>query len=180
MSIPKPAEKAKLVIGSYMHDRSLFGELLEKLVILFGDPDMISAWMPFGDTVYYEEEMGSPLWRRLISFERLIDQLDLSEIKLATNRIESEYVFSEKRRINIDPGFMLSEKFVLATGKNFSHRIHVGSGIYADLTLIYREKKFQSLPWTYPDYLKRDMTGYLERIREKYRLDLERRKPSLE
>ncbi|WP_027358432.1 DUF4416 family protein [Desulforegula conservatrix] len=174
MSVPKPPEKAKLVMGAYMQDRTLFGELLEKLGTLFGGYDMISAWLPFGDTDYYEEEMGHPLWRRLVSFEKLIEQLDLSEIKKATNNLEKEYLISGNRRINIDPGYMLSERFVLATGKNFSHRIHVGEGIYADLTLIYRGKGFQSLPWTYPDYVKEEMTGYLERIRAKYRFDLEK------
>jgi hypothetical protein len=173
MSIPKTPEPAKLVIGAYMHDRGLFPHLLEKLSGLFGKPDMISAWMPFGDTDYYEEEMGSPLWRRLVSFEKLVGQMELSEIKLSTNKIESEFASDGRRKINIDPGYLLAERFVLATGKNFSHRIHVGDGIYADLTLIYKGKEFQALPWTYPDYAKEKMKGYLERIRAKYRLDLD-------
>lgn len=173
MSVPKPPAPAKLVIGAYMKDKAIFADLFTVLSDLFGEPDMISAWMPFGDTDYYEEEMGSPLWRRLISFKRLIDQMDLSSIKHSTNRVEAEFMVSGKRRINIDPGYMLAERFVLATGKNFSHRIHVGKGIYADLTLIYRGKGFMALPWTYPDYTSENMMGYLERIRAKYRLDLE-------
>lgn len=173
MSTPKPPEPAKLVIGSYMHDQGLFADLFQKLVDHFGRPDMISGWMPFGDTDYYEDEMGTPLWRRLVSFEKLIDQMSLSEIKRTTNRLETEFEINGRRRINIDPGYMLAERFVLATGKNFSHRIHVGDGIYADLTLIYRGKGFQTLPWTYPDYAKKNMTGYLERTRAKYRLDLD-------
>ncbi len=173
MSIPKPPAPAKLVIGSYMYDQGLFADLFQRLAGHFGGPDMISGWMPFGDTDYYEDEMGTPLWRRLVSFERLIDQMSLSEIKKTTNRIESEFEIDGRRRINIDPGYMLAERFVLATGKNFSHRIHVGDGIYADLALIYRGKGFQTLPWTYPDYAKENMMRYLERIRAKYRLDLD-------
>lgn len=173
MSVPKPPAPAKLIIGLYMNDSGLFEDLFKKLTNIFGSSDMISGWMPFGDTHYYEEEMGHPLWRRLISFNRLIDQMDLADIKLATNMIESEFLFSGKRRVNIDPGYMLLERFVLATGKNFSHRIHVGKGIYADLTLIYRGNGFITLPWTYPDYAKENMMAYLERIRAKYRLDLE-------
>lgn len=173
MSVPKPPAPAKLIIGAYMKDKAIFADLLTVLSELFGVPDMISAWMPFGDTDYYEDEMGSPLWRRLVSFETLIDQMDLAAIKHSTNRVETEFMVSGKRRINIDPGYMLAERFVLATGKNYSHRIHVGEGIYADLTLIYRGKGFMALPWTYPDYTRENMTGYLERIRAKYRLDLE-------
>jgi hypothetical protein len=67
---------------------------------------------------------------------------------------------------------MLHERFVLATGKNYSHRIYIGKGIYADLTLIYTKGAFQKLPWTYPDYTDKNMLAYLEHVRNKYIADL--------
>ena len=76
--------------------------------------------------------------------------------------------------VNLDPGYLLRERFVLATGKNYSHRIYIGQGIYADLTLIYTKGRFIKLPWTYPDYAQQNMLNYLERVRNKYVIDLKR------
>ncbi|MBU1181627.1 MAG: DUF4416 family protein, partial [Proteobacteria bacterium] len=73
-----------------------------------------------------------------------------------------------------DPGYMLCERFVLATGKNYTHRIYIGDGIYADLTLIYQKSGFKKLPWTYPDYYNEKMVSYLKAVREKYMVDLKR------
>jgi hypothetical protein len=63
---------------------------------------------------------------------------------------------------------------VLASGKNFSHRICVGDGIYADLTLIYHKSGFQRLPWTYPDYADDDMLAFLKQVRNKYIWDIKK------
>jgi hypothetical protein len=67
---------------------------------------------------------------------------------------------------------MLHERFVLASGKNFSHRIYIGLGIYADLTLIYQKGSFQKLPWTYPDYADQAMLNFLDQVRLKYVLEM--------
>ena len=74
--------------------------------------------------------------------------------------------------MNIDPGYIAKAHLILATGKGYSHRPYLRDGIYADLTLIYRNKAFQPLPWTYPDYASGEMIGMLTRIREKYFLQL--------
>lgn len=55
--------------------------------------------------------------------------------------------------VNIDIGFLTLENFVLATTKNYSHRIFIGQNIFADLTYHFHQGEFRSLPWTYPDYL---------------------------
>jgi hypothetical protein len=91
---------------------------------------------------------------------------------LNTNRLETRYASSDRRRINIDPGYLLHERFVLASGKNFSHRIYIGHRIYADLTLIYQRGAFEKLPWTYPDYADRPILSFLEQVRNKYSIDL--------
>ena len=74
--------------------------------------------------------------------------------------------------VNIDPGYLLHERFVLATGKNYSHRIYIGKGIYADLTLMYTKGKFEPLPWTYPDYASENIIDFLEKVRKKYGVDI--------
>ena len=172
MSSPQTPKPAKLVLSLLTGDRALSGPVMEKMTDKFGRFDILSPWWPFGYTNYYEPEMGGKLERRMASFQAMILQADLPEIKLFTNGIESAFSADEKRRVNIDPGYLLPERFVLATGKNYSHRIYLDKGIYADLTLIYEKGRYRGLPWTYPDYTDALMTGFLGSVREKYIFDI--------
>ena len=172
MSRPQPPKSAKLVIGLFMKEKHLIVPVAKTLIEKFGPVDMVSAWLPFDFTTYYESEMGTPLFRRILVFERLIKQSALAQIKIITNDLELKYSKNDKRIVNLDPGYILRERFVLATGKNYSHRIYIGRGIYADLTLIYAKGRFQTLPWTYPDYAEQNMLTYLEQVRNKYVSDL--------
>lgn len=165
LQAPKPA---KLVIGLFTGDTQIFEKLVPEFISRYGQIDLVSPWMAFDYTRYYEKEMGTPLHRRLCSFQSLIAQQDLTTIKINTHQIEQSFLRSGRRRVNIDPGYMLRERFVLASGKNFSHRICIGDGIYADLTLIYHKGNFQRLPWTYPDYADDVMLAFLEQVRNKY------------
>lgn len=172
MSLPQKPKPGKLIIGLFMKDKSLFEPVAAELASAFGALDVVSPWLHFDYTSYYEPEMGTPLFRRLLSFKDLIHQGELASIKLSTNRLEKSYSHHGRRRINIDPGYLLFERFVLASGKNFSHRIYIGQGIYADLTLVYQHGAFENLPWTYPDYADRPIVGFLEKARGKYAVDL--------
>ena len=171
MSLPQPPDPAKLVIGLFTRDKQQFQTAAPDLSREFGEIEMISAWLPFDFTSYYEAEMGGPLFRRMTVFKELVRQSALAEIKTVTNRIEQKYSSDDRRTINIDPGYLLAERFVLATGKNYTHRIYIGSGIYADLTLIYQNGSFQALPWTYPDYADPVMKTFLEKVRSRLRFD---------
>ncbi len=168
MSIPSSPDPARLVIGVFTGNRLFFSDIAERLTRRFGTPDIISEWIPFDYTRYYEPEMGDALMRRMLSFSGFIKQDDLADIKQFTNAIEKEYAIDGKRQVNIDPGYMVMSRFVLATGKDFTHRIHIGQGIYADLTLIYKSGNFETLPWTYPDYADTIMLQFLKGVRKKY------------
>jgi hypothetical protein len=172
MSHPKPPKPAKLIIGVFLKDRDLLPELTGHLQSAFGGIDMVSAWFAFDFTRYYFAEMGGPLYRRLLVFKTLIEQERLADIKCVTNDLETRYAEGDRRRINIDPGYLLLERFVLASGKNFTHRIYIGKGIYADLTLLFQKGAFQTLPWTYPDYAVQEMRQFLMQVRQKYVADL--------
>jgi hypothetical protein len=172
MSIPQPPRPAKLVIGLLLGSKDSFPEVAAELAAAFGDLDLVSPWMPFEYTAYYEKEMGAGLLRRVLAFRTMIAQDRLAEIKRATNAMEQTRTVGGRRRVNIDPGYLSLERFVLATGKNFSHRIYLGAGIYADLTLIYQHGEFQALPWTYPDYADRPLRRFLLAVRGKYASDL--------
>ena len=163
---------AKLIVGFFVKERTLASDIAQALQARFGAIEMASAWLDFDFTTYYAAEMGSPLSRRLVVFEPLMAQTRLAAVKRATNRIELAYQAGGRRRVNIDPGYLLPERFVLATGKNFTHRIYVGGGIYADLTLIFQKGAFRCLPWTYPDYADRRLIEFLTLVRNRYRLQL--------
>jgi len=174
MSFPKTPDPAKLVIGLFMKDKNNLYPVAKELEGKLGKIDMVSPWFAFDYTSYYEKEMDGPLFRRVLSFKQLIDQGDLAEIKIFTNSIEQRIAVQGKRIVNIDPGYMLLSRFILATGKDFFHRIYIGYGIYADLTLIYKKNGFQALPWTYPDYAQILFCQYLETIRNRYQMILHR------
>jgi len=172
MSTPGRPDPAKLVISLVMKDKRILNDVLPLIVEIFGDIDIISKWFDFDYTDYYYQEMGSPLFRRILVFKNLIPQNRLNGIKEITNSLEKKWKKSGKRDINIDPGYLLLSRFVLATGKDYSHRIYIGKGIYADLTLIYKHGGYTPLEWTYPDYASPAMLNFLKKTRKKYFLDL--------
>ena len=172
--MPQTPKPAKLIIGILAKEKKIIDPVASALLSQFGQIDLVSAWMDFKYTRYYESEMGYPLARRMFAFKQLIEQSELASIKNATNQIEQTYAPAGKRGANIDPGYLLHERFVLASGKNFSHRIYIGLGIYADLTLIYQKGSFQKLAWTYPDYADQTVLTFLGQVRSKYVLDMKR------
>jgi len=172
MSHPQPPAPAKLIVGLILKEKKRVLAVTKALEGAFGPIDLASPWLSFDFTTYYQTEMGTPLFRRLLSFKALIEQSALSQIKQLTNDLEKKWSDNEKRRINLDPGYLLAERFVLATGKNYSHRIYIGQEIYADLTLIYQKGAYQALPWTYPGYRQPNIQRFLLQVRSRYRHDL--------
>ena len=75
----------------------------------------------------------------------------------------------EKRRVNLDPGYLLLSRLVLSTFKDFAHRIYLGRGVFAEVTLIFREGSFRPLPWTYPDYAAPETIALFNKAREDYK-----------
>lgn len=138
----------------------------------FGPVDWVSEVLPFDRTRYYEKEMGWPLYRRFISFLRLIVPESIAAIKLITNGLEKRHLDNERRKINIDPGYVSLERLVLVTGKNYAHRVYLQEGIYADLTLIFHDGTFKPLSWTYPDYAEEKVIDLFNRLRSSYLQDL--------
>ena len=110
-----------------------------------GDHRLILRGGNFDYTRYYEDEMGSPLFRRWATFKDLVPQDRLADIKHQALELEERWTVDKKRRLNIDPGLLTAERLVLATGKNYSHRIYLGKGIFGDLTLIFYQGSFSAL-----------------------------------
>jgi hypothetical protein len=175
MSIPQEPKPAKLFVSVISASSERIVSVLSKLAGYYGTLDFVSAVLPFDYTEYYHSEMGQPLVRRFASFDRLIRQENLAPIKVKTNLLETELSTAGKRTVNVDPGYLLAERLVLASGKNYAHRIYLSQSIYADLTLIYRDKDYRPLDWTYPDYAEPKLRGWLRALRQKYLLQLGKR-----
>lgn len=162
---PKPV---KLIMPMFTGQAALFEVAEQALTAHFGPVDYRSARLLFAHTDYYTPEFGSGLERQFIAFERLIDPGRLAEIKRLTNELEQRWSEAGRRRINLDPGYITEAKLVLATTKDHGHRIYIGQGIYAEVTLTYRDKDFRPWPWTYPDYASEPYLEIMRAIRRIY------------
>jgi len=148
-----------------MVDREL---LFRKLVSALGQIDLQSAIFNFQHTRYYEKEMGANLTKQYISFQSLIEAERLPEIKISTNLLEKQFLNHQNRTVNLDPGYIEKAKLILATTKNFSHRIYLGSGIFGDLQYRFRQHTFTVHEWTYPDYREAAVIAFFNQVREQY------------
>lgn len=144
----------------------------QELVAQFGPVDYESTLMAWEFTDYYSGELGENLSRKFVAFERLIDPERLAEVKLFTNQLEGRFSEEGARRINLDPGYLDSAKLVLATTKDRDHRIYIGQGIFAEVTLHFRGKSFRAWEWTYPDYATPEYIAIFNQIRALYREQL--------
>ncbi len=174
MSHPHPPLPAKLVCSVLSASlEAVWPAVREGLEALFGPTDFVSPGLPFIHTAYYDRELGAPISRRVVSFARLVPQDALARAKLDTNALEQRLARPDGRRqVNLDPGLLTQERLVLATGKNYTHRIYLGQGLFADLTLVFQAGSWQTLPWTFPDYAAPDMLALFTAIRDRYRRDL--------
>jgi len=162
----------KLLIGILTSIQDTLPSVEKRLAELFGEIDSKSGQFPFDYTRYYEKTMGSPITRFFLGFHDLIDPSAIADIKIATNRLESDFA-SEwpqvSRPVNLDPGYIEESKLVLASTKNFSHRILISGGIYAEVTLQFQGGAWRTLPWTFPDYAADRYHPYFISLRSLYR-----------
>ena len=126
----------------------------------FGPVSNRSKIFNFTQTDYYTAEMGGGLKKMFFVFKKPIFPENLIDIKLYTMKLESKFSVSEKRRVNLDPGYLSLSKVVLATHKDYAHRLYLGKGIYGEITLFFKDKTFTPFPWTFPDYRTPDYINF--------------------
>ncbi len=136
----------------------------------WGPTALVSERFDFSETRFYEASMGTEIKKELWAFERLVDPAQLAELKHISNDVEDEFRrlhdYPEPRPLNLDPGYLSEAKLVLATTKDRDHRLYLDRGIYAEVTLYYHGRAWQSRPWTYPDYQRSDYHQFFTRCRE--------------
>ncbi|MBU4128896.1 DUF4416 family protein [bacterium] len=168
MSKAKGHKPAKLIVGMFTNRLGLFEEALKVLEKKYGPVDYKSPLLPFDKTDYYKEEFGKDLKRKFYSFKKLIEAEDLPKVKIFANNLEKKLSEEGNRSINLDPGYLTPAKLVLATTKDYQHRIYYGKGIYGEVTLRYKKKSFIPWEWTYPDYRTEEYIEIFNHIRKIY------------
>ena len=157
-----------LFVSILFNDKAPVDAVLSQLKSEFGDFAHQSPRLPFTFTSYYENEMGSPLHRIMIAFEKLQPRDCLPAVKIKTNEIEQESILEGRRTLNLDPGILSQENVCLATTKPYSHRIYLNGGIWAEVTLMYQKNTYHKLDWTYPDYASSQMIDIFNNLRGMY------------
>lgn len=161
----------KLMIGILAADRRCLDTAGAAVIAAFGQADLTSPVYPFDLTQYYEQQAGADILRQFISIEQPIDPGRLAEIKHQTNQLEKQLAESLKtsypRPVNLDPGYIEPSKLVLASTKNFAHRVYIGSGMWAEVTLTYNKGLWQVYPYTFPDFKSGRYNDFLSQVREK-------------
>jgi hypothetical protein len=166
-------DPALVVVGVLYSDPSVLEKAIEAMQPVLGRISNACDPIPFGWTEYYVKELGDDLKRIFLHSEKLSERDLLADLKLWTNRIENDHAREDgSRRINLDPGLLTEENFVLATTKNRGHRIYLRDGIFAEVTLLFHLGRFESLDSTFPDYRSDEVRAIFESIRTNYRKKL--------
>lgn len=163
-------EPVKLIIGILASDDTCRQGAVEAIQAHYGRIDTKSDVWPFTQTKYYNQEMGSQILRQFVTIEKLISPGDLAQVKHDSNAIEQglarSLAQSFPRPVNLDPGFIEPSKLVLASTKNFSHRIYIGKQMYAEVTLVVDRGQWSVMRYTYPDYQTAHYWEFFERVRQ--------------
>jgi hypothetical protein len=165
----RQAEPVKLFVGMLSAYPGAFADAESALEEALGPVDLRSDLFAHEFTEYYRDEMGHPLVRLFVSFANLVEPARLVAIKTLTNEVEARMAaegdWPVVRPMNLDPGYIAPSKLILASTKDYSHRIHLNEGIYAEVTLLYVRGTWQKLPWTYPDYQTAAYHDFFTKVR---------------
>ena len=163
---------AKALIGVLFQKDEIYQQFLRHLEKIEVEIELESEIYKFDLTDYYQEEMGSGLFRIFLSLKGLYPVEQSVSLKNETNSWENEWKEAGKRTLNLDPGYLDLHKVVLLSGKEGPQKIYLGGGTWADLNLIRKARRFEALPWTFPDLRESRYHSFFERVRENLKLDL--------
>ena len=168
MAVARSPQLVKLIAGLLAASEEVLTVVHTALERRYGAIDDASVPALWKVSDYYDDEIGTEIWRQFISFAVLIDPGAIATIKSETNTLEDTWRKDGKRKVNIDPGYVGTAKMVLATTKDAAHRIYLGDGIYAEPTLRYESAAFQPYPHTYPDYADDVGLEFFSGVRARY------------
>jgi hypothetical protein len=193
MGQPTPHPPALRLLAAFSRHQAALDWARQRAVAAWGPVLLESPAFDFVETHYYDATMGPGLKKVFFAFRRLLNPAELADIKLETNRWEAEYAVVDAascrvgendatrqvcpmtrqdaastvpRPLNLDPGYLTLGKLVLASTKDFAHRIYLSQGIYAEVTLQYRHRRWQHHEYTFADYRRADYQEFFTACRE--------------
>jgi hypothetical protein len=176
MAEPKPFPPVKPLCGLIASSDEAFRAAEEGMVGLLGPVEARSPRFVFDATDYYARDMGPGLARVFLSFRRLMRPERLAGLKLAANALEASIGRSlgpaAVRAVNIEPGYLTKAALIMATTKDFSHRVPLADGIYGHLELLFSRSGVRLLDWTYPDFRQSGYQAFLLDVRRSYLAEL--------
>ena len=160
---------AKLIVGAIYSEQSILEDAIEQMRQENLIVQSKSAEFSFDLTEYYSDEMGNKLKRSFLSIEGLQKLESSFEWKLKMLQIENHLSISGRRKINLDPGYLDSQKIVLLSRKEGPHKIYLCKGVWADLVLLKVKGGYQNLPWTFPDLRDGKYNDFFLQVLEKFK-----------
>lgn len=161
-----------LLLGILTARPQLLDETIQEIVKILGPFDFRSEWFPFTVTDYYDQELGSPIFRCFLSLKQLVEPSYIIEVKHQIALLEDRYRENGWRKINIDPGYFDFYKLVLASFKVGAFKIYLGQGVYGDMTLLYSKGKFTPFEWAFADFASGKYNDVFLTIRNLYKKKL--------
>ena len=154
-------------VGVLVHPEVNFTTISDICKELLGSFAFMSDRLEFDMTDYYSAEMGKGLVRFWVGADYRTTPDVLVPLKWRAYQIEQEHLRPDNTRtLNLDPGYVAPSKVVLATFKDFSHRLYLGRLVYGHLELVFEQGHFKSLPWSYPDYSTQEAIRFMTKLRE--------------
>ena len=169
--IQKPPP-GRLIVSIIYSSMDALADGLKALERRFGRVQFETVEIACSDSVTYAEEMGDRLQRRLFSFERLFSRDALPEIKNACHKIEPQFADAVGdfifRTVNLDPGILTPDNLLMASHREYNHRVYLRDGVFAQVELIWSQGQYMRLPWTNADFCDGEAVEFFHRIRETF------------
>jgi len=165
-----PVQPVTPILGVIYRDPVVVDDAMMWVEHVMGDVMTSSDVWPFDLTDHYAPEMGTDLKRRFYTFAPLADPSLLSHWKVQTNLLEEQAAerFDEPRPLNLDPGYITGAKLVLASVKGLAHRVYIGQGISAEVTMSYKDGRWLKRDYTFPDFTAGRYDEFFSKVRERH------------
>lgn len=173
MGKPNIPDNVKYFTCALSANPSLFSEVHKLLEENCGEIEEVGHCHSWDFSPSYTRELGNNIKRCFYVFKDLQTPENLPDFKLATNDIERCFSVNpeveEKRKVNIDPGYLNGLQVIVASTKRYGNRVYLRDGIYADLTLYYDGKTYSpATRLVLPDYRTRATIRFFNRVRREY------------
>ena len=163
-----PSEGAKGAPPVAGMSHSLWDWTLEQMAAAWGPTERVSEAYPFDMTPYYKN-IAETLLRRFVSFVGLFPAENLAEWKRMGGAMEARS--GPSRRVNVDPGFIDGAKLVLASTKDRAQRVPIAPDLYAEVTLRFRNHRWEPFDYTFPDFRSGRYDDFLSDVRRDWLRD---------